>query len=80
MLTIETTELEISENLKKKVDMICKFACVKPKYKRFIMKLIHMLNQHNHYKSQILPFNYALNITLDELKNEILNIKNHFNN
>ena len=33
MLTIETKELEISENLKKKVDMICKFACVKPKYK-----------------------------------------------
>ena len=29
MLTIETKELEISENLKKKVDMICKFACVK---------------------------------------------------
>ena len=39
-----------------------------------------MINQHNHYKSQILPFNYALNITLDELKNEILDIKNHFNN
>ena len=28
MLTIETTELEISENLKKKVDMICRFAYV----------------------------------------------------
>lgn len=39
-----------------------------------------MINQHNHYKSQILPFNYTLNITLDELKNEILDIKNHFNN
>lgn len=30
MLTIGTKELEISENLKKKVEMICKFACVKP--------------------------------------------------
>ena len=28
MLTIETKELVISEELKKKVDMICKFACV----------------------------------------------------
>ena len=30
MLTIETKELNISEELKKKVDMICKFAYVKP--------------------------------------------------
>ena len=29
MLTIETKELNISEKLKKKVDMICKFAYVK---------------------------------------------------
>ena len=29
MLTIETKELEISVELKRKVDMICKFACVK---------------------------------------------------
>ena len=29
-LTIETKELEISENLLKKVEMICKFASVKP--------------------------------------------------
>ena len=33
MLTIETKELNISEELKKKVDMICKFAYVKPTYK-----------------------------------------------
>ena len=32
MLTIETKELEISVELKRKVDMICKFACVKPTY------------------------------------------------
>lgn len=30
MLTIETKKLNISEKLKKKVDMICKFAYVKP--------------------------------------------------
>ena len=30
MLTIETRQLEISENLLKRVEMICKFACVKP--------------------------------------------------
>ncbi len=30
MLTIETKELNISEELKKKVDMICKYAYVKP--------------------------------------------------
>ncbi len=27
MLTIETKELEISDELKRKVEMICKFAC-----------------------------------------------------
>ena len=43
MLTIETTELEISENLKKKVDMICKFACVKTKYKNGNIKSIKIL-------------------------------------
>ena len=29
MLTIETKELEISNELKRKVEMICRFACVK---------------------------------------------------
>ncbi len=28
-MTIETKELVISENLRKKVDMVCRFACVK---------------------------------------------------
>ena len=32
MLTIRTKKLEISEELKRKVEMICKFAGVKPKY------------------------------------------------
>lgn len=29
MLTIETKELKISDELKRKVEMICRFACVK---------------------------------------------------
>ena len=32
MLIIETKELNISEELKRKFDMICKFACVKYEY------------------------------------------------
>lgn len=35
MLTIETKELNISEELKRKFDMICKFACIKRKYKKY---------------------------------------------
>ena len=46
--------------------------------RKYLMSKKTMINQHNHYKSQILPFNYALNITLDELKKEILDIKSHF--
>lgn len=30
MLTIETKELQISKDLLKKVEMVCKFACAKP--------------------------------------------------
>lgn len=30
MLKIETKELEMSKELKRKVEMICKFACLKP--------------------------------------------------
>ena len=33
MVTIEAKELNISEELRKKVNMICKFAYVKPTYK-----------------------------------------------
>ena len=29
MLTIETKELEISDKLRKKIEMMCKFSCVK---------------------------------------------------
>lgn len=34
-----------------------------------------MLNQSIHYESQIMPFAYAINISLDDLKNEILELK-----
>ena len=44
MLTIETKELNISEELRKKVDMICKFACVKPKYQNGNIKSIKETN------------------------------------
>lgn len=37
-----------------------------------------MINQDLHYKSQITPFNYAINISLDNLKQEINDIKNLF--
>lgn len=42
----------------------------------FLMSKKVMLNQNEHYQSQIIPFNYALNISLDELVNEI---KERFN-
>ena len=44
MLTVETEKLEISNNLIKKVDMICKFACVKPAYKNGNIKNIKNTN------------------------------------
>ena len=45
----------------------------------FLMSKKVMLNQNEHYQSQIIPFNYALNISLDELVNEINEIKERFN-
>lgn len=50
-----------------------------PKLSReFLMSKKVMLNQNNHYQSQILPFNYALNISIDDLKDEIRDIKIRF--
>jgi hypothetical protein len=34
-----------------------------------------MLNQGVHYNSQVLPFAYAINLSLDMLKDEILELK-----
>lgn len=44
----------------------------------FLMSKKVMLNQNEHYQSQIIPFNYALNISLDELISEIEEIKERF--
>ena len=44
MLAIETKELKISEELKRKVDMICKFAGVKAKYQNGNIKSISKTN------------------------------------
>ena len=38
-----------------------------------------LLNQNDHYKSQIIPFQYALSISTDELINDIKEIKKLFN-
>ena len=40
MLTIETKELNISDELRKKVDMICKFACAKPTFKNGNIRIL----------------------------------------
>ena len=44
MLTIETKELEISLKLKRKVEMICKFACAKPTFTNGNIKSIKETN------------------------------------
>ena len=44
MLTIETKELEISLELKRKVEMICKFACAKATFKNGNIKSIKETN------------------------------------
>ena len=52
------------------------FTCMYPNYmrERFMIKKV-MLNQDSHYKSQIIPFNFAMNISLDDLKREIMEVK-----
>ena len=40
MLTVETKELEISKELKWRVEIICKFACVKPTFINWNIKSI----------------------------------------
>jgi hypothetical protein len=51
-------------------------------YKNFNHKILFskkvMLNQNAHYKSQIIPFCFAINISLDELRTEINDIKKMF--
>ena len=44
MLTIETKELEISEKLKRKVEMVCRFTNTKPIYQKGSIKSIKETN------------------------------------
>lgn len=47
--------------------------------KKALLSKKTMLNQNNHQFSQTSPFNYALNLSLSDIENEILEIKNLFN-
>ena len=70
MLTIETKELEISKDLLKKVEMICKFACVKPTITNgniknikgtniaYVKPHIIKIKKINHYKRQAVCLSY----------------------
>ena len=46
--------------------------------KEYLMSKKVMLNQHIHTNSQIEPFYYALNLSLDDIVTEIMDIKEHF--
>lgn len=46
--------------------------------KEEIMSKKVLLNQNAHYYSQIMPFAYAINLSLDDVNKEILEIKNIF--
>lgn len=46
--------------------------------KEYLMSKKVMLNQHIHTNSQIEPFYYALNLSLDDIMTEIIDIKGHF--
>lgn len=60
----------------------CYLADALKKYPHFDMETLKrmkvMLNQNDHYKSQVQPYYYAMNISLDELIAEIEQIKNMF--
>lgn len=44
----------------------------------YLMSKKVMLNQHCHSKSQIMPFYYSLNLSLDDVSKEIMEIKKRF--
>ncbi len=44
-----------------------------------LMRKKVLLNQNDHYKSQIIPFHYALSISCDDMTEEILELKSAFN-
>lgn len=72
MLTIETKELNISEELKKKVDMICKFAYAKPTYKNDNIRNIKGTNIA-YVKPNIITTNQIDYLMFDECDNIYIN-------
>lgn len=48
--------------------------------REYLMSKKVMLNQHIHQQSQIMPFYYSLNLTLEDIAKEIIDIKEHFLN
>ena len=71
-MTIETKELVISEELKKKVDMICRFACVK--YELINGSIISLKNTNIAYvKPHILKVNDTDYLLSDECDDIFIN-------
>ena len=71
-MTIETKELVISEELKKKVDMICRFACVK--YELINGSIISLKNTNIAYvKPHILKVNDTDYLLFDECDDIFIN-------
>ena len=71
-MTIETKELVISDELKKKVDMICRFACVK--YELINGSIISLKNTNIAYvKPHILKVNENDYLLFDECDDIFIN-------
>ena len=72
MLTIETKELNISEKLKKKVDMICQFAYAKPTYKNGNIRNMKGINIA-YVKPHIITINKIDYLMFDECEDIYIN-------
>lgn len=72
MLTIETKELEISVELKRKVEMICKFACAKPTFTNGNIKSIKGTNIA-YVKPHIIKVNNIDYLMFDECDDIFIN-------
>ena len=72
MLTIETKELNISEELRKKVDIICKFAYAKPTYKNGNIRNIKGTNIA-YVKPHIITINKIDYLMFDECEDIYIN-------
>lgn len=71
-MTIETKELIISDELKKKVDMICRFACIK--YELINGSIINLKNTNIAYvKPHILKVNGNDYLLFDECEDIFIN-------